>query len=100
MTLEISLEQRCCDLAKRRGGDPVKMGQDGMPDRLIFWGHGLHFWVEFKKEKTGKLRPGQVVWKKYLERIGDKVFVVDTYEQFVGIIAGIEHEWGLGSAYR
>jgi hypothetical protein len=98
--LETSLEHRSCELLLRRGANPLKMGQDGMPDRLILWGNGLHFWVEFKKEKTGKLRPGQVVWKKYLERICDHVYVVDSYEFMVVLVGDFERKHGLATAHR
>lgn len=100
MTLEISLETRSCELLLRRGANAIKMGQDGWPDRLVLWGHGLHFWIEFKKPGGGKLRPGQVVIKKYLERINDPVFVVDSWEYMVVLVADFERKHGLATAHR
>jgi hypothetical protein len=77
MTLEISLETRAVKLLLSRGANPIKYGQDGLPDRMVLWGKGRHFWIEFKKFRTGRLRAMQV-WKKYLNRIGDDVYVIDT----------------------
>lgn len=87
MTLETNLESRSCDLLRAHGADPVKRGQDGELDREVFWGRGLHFWVEFKKEETGRLRPSQRVWIKYKKPVGDLHYVVDTYAQMVEIVA-------------
>jgi hypothetical protein len=86
MTLEISLEERCCRHLQRLGANTLKRGQDGEPDREVLWGNSFHVWMEFKKEKTGRIRPGQNVWAKYLHGIGDHHYFIDTWEQFLVIV--------------
>lgn len=100
MTLEISLERRACTFLISRNALPEKEGFDGKPDRLVLWGDGRHFWIEFKKESTGRLRAMQKQWQKYLERIGDKVYIVDRFEQVVHIVATWEAEHGPAHARR
>lgn len=100
MTLEVHLERRSVHHLIVVGAMPIKRGQDGEPDREVLWGQGLHFWIEFKKEKTGKLRPGQKVMKKYLEGIGDKVYVVDTFLQLLAVVDEWAKEHGPPTARR
>lgn len=84
--LERTLEERGCEMLAERGAYPVKMGQDGVPDRIVLWGRCLHFWVEFKKDKKAKLQPGQPVWRKLLLAAGDAHYYVDTYRELVLIV--------------
>lgn len=100
MTLETSLELRACIYLRRIGANPVKRGQDGEPDRQVLWGNGLHFWIEFKKAETGKLRPGQKVMAKYLRGIGDEVHVVDSFEQVKDIVDDFTIFHGGATAFR
>jgi hypothetical protein len=100
MTLEISLETRAVMLLLSRGANPIKYGQDGLPDRMVLWGKGRHFWIEFKKFRTGRLRAMQVIWKKYLNRIGDDVYVIDSYEQVEQVIEMWEKTYGPATAKR
>lgn len=86
MTLETSLETRGQKYLLREGALPEKLGQDGRPDRLVLWGKGRHFWIEWKKEKTGRVRPGQKAFAKYLWAIGDEVHFVDTFQQLVELV--------------
>lgn len=96
--LETSLETRCCDLLVEHGADPVKRGQGGELDREVFWGGGRHFWVEFKKEDTGRLRPSQAVWIKHKKPRGDAHYIVDTFEDMVSIIENWERVFGRATA--
>lgn len=100
MPLEVSLEKRAVRHLLAMGAMPVKRGQDGEPDREVLWGCCRHFWIEFKKEKTGKLRPGQKVMKKYLEGIGDLVYVVDSFSQIITITEWWLHKHGTPTAGR
>lgn len=100
MTLETTLETRGCERLLREGANPEKEGQDGKPDRLVLWGRGLHFWIEFKKEKTGRKRAAQKIYAKYLTAIGDDVYFVDTYEQLLDIIETHLMLWGRPTAKR
>lgn len=86
MTLETTLETRACAHLVHIGALPVKRGQYGEPDREVLWGGGRHFWIEFKKEKTGRRRTTQKIVAKYLTAIGDEVRFVDTFEQFYEIV--------------
>lgn len=100
MTLETSLETRAVRLLLSRGANPIKYGQDGLPDRMVLWGKGLHFWIEFKKFKTGRLRAAQKIWRKYLTRIGDDIYVIDTFEQLEQVINDWEFTHGPATAKR
>jgi hypothetical protein len=100
VTLEISLELRSVKLLLSRGANPIKYGQDGLPDRMVLWGNGRHFWIEFKKFRTGRLRALQKVWRKYLERIGDRVYVIDTFEEMEEVIRYWEVWCGPATAKR
>ena len=100
MTLEISLETRGLEYLRANGCEPIKRGQNGEPDRQVLWGKNLHFWIEFKKEGTGRIRPGQKVWAKYLRGIGDKVYFVDAFEQMEEIVCRHRMVWGPATASR
>jgi hypothetical protein len=100
VTLETTLETWGYGRLLEVGANPIKYGQEGLPDRMVLWGRGLHFWIEWKKFKTGKLRASQKVWKKYLTRIGDKVYVIDTREQLEEVIAIWEMVYGPATARR
>lgn len=100
MTLEITLELWAYKRLLSVGANPIKYGQDGLPDRMVLWGGGAHFWIEFKKAKTGKLRPAQKVWKKYLTAIGDSVYVIDSREQLEEVIAAWGWCYGPATAKR
>jgi hypothetical protein len=100
MTLEISLETRGCGYLRQKNADPVKRGQDGEPDREVLWGRGLHFWIEFKKEKTGRIRPGQKTYAKYLRAIGDEVYFIDNFQHLVDIVDLFEFIHGPATANR
>lgn len=68
------------------GADAVKRGQDGEPDREVFWGCDLHFWVEFKK-KGSTLRPSQIVWWKHKKPGGDSLYIIESREQVDYVIS-------------
>lgn len=82
------------------GANDIKYGQEGLPDRMVLWGRGLHFWIEWKQPKTGRLRASQKVWRKYLTRIGDMVYVIDSRQQLEEVIATWEMVYGPATARR
>lgn len=84
----------------RRHFNPLKEGQEGKPDRLILGGNGRHFWIEFKKEDTGRMRAMQKVWRKYLSSIGDKILIIDTYQQLLDYLDEWEMIYGPATAKR
>lgn len=100
MTLEKTLEDWGTQRLREVGANAIKYGQEGLPDRMVLWGQGLHFWIEWKKAKTGRLRASQKVWKKYLTRIGDSVYVIDTRDQLEEVIAIWEMIYGPATARR
>ena len=100
MALEKTLEDWGYGRLLEVGANPIKYGQEGLPDRMVLWGRGLHFWVEWKKFKTGRLRASQKVWKKYLTSIGDIVYVIDTREQLEEVICTWRFIYGPASAHR
>lgn len=100
MPLEKTVEDWGDVRLRQAGANPVKYGQEGLPDKMVLWGRGLHFWIEWKKPKTGRLRASQKVWRKYLTRIGDMVYVMDSREQLEDAIATWEMTYGPATAKR
>lgn len=105
MTLEITLETWAHKRLLEAGANDIKYGQEGLPDKMVLWGNGLHFWIEFKKPKSkgsrgGQLRAAQKVWRKYLTRIGDAVYVIDSREQVENVIKTWEMVCGPATARR
>lgn len=100
MTLEISLETRGVAYLIREGAMPVKRGQDGEPDREVLWGGGHHFWIEWKKEDTGRVRPGQKTYIKYLRAIGDEVHIIDNFVQLIEVVQTFRLIHGPATANR
>ncbi|MCR9200710.1 MAG: VRR-NUC domain-containing protein [Planctomycetaceae bacterium] len=81
--LEISEERRFVRHCESLGLEALKLridGQDGFPDRTVFH-DGRTIYFEFKRAKTGKLRPQQRRWKKRLEQLGFEVIVPTSFEQ-------------------
>lgn len=83
MTLETTLETRGCKYLRSFGANPIKRGQGGELDQQVLWGNGLVFWIEFKKEKTGRVRRGQKVFAKYLTASGYEAWFIDRFEDLV-----------------
>jgi hypothetical protein len=94
MTLEATIEARSLAALRRAGAHTIKFGSEGWPDQLVLWGNGLHFWIEFKKEKTGRLRASQKARISIFRRWGDVVYLVDTYARMEQIIRDQEEKHG------
>lgn len=58
----------------------VSPGMAGLPDRLILFPNGRIYFVELKAPGK-KLRPLQLKRKEQLEKLGFKVYVIDSYEK-------------------
>ena len=63
----------------------VSPGWDGVPDRIVLLPDGKIGFVELKSPGK-KMRPLQIRRKKQLERLGFKVWCVDSEEQIGGVI--------------
>jgi hypothetical protein len=100
MTLETTLETRGQAYLLREGAMPEKMGQDGRMDRLVLWGRNLHFWIEWKKAKTGRVRKAQAIYAKYLRAIGDEVHFIDTFEHLIEVVETFKLIHGPATAQR
>lgn len=83
--LEEALEKWCCTYLRTRGAYAEKRGQCGEGDREVFWGAGLIFWLEFKKEK-GPRRASQVVFQKWVKASGYEYEFVHTRRDFLDFI--------------
>ena len=85
---EKNIESKLAAEVRRRGGLAPKFvspGLDGVPDRLILLPGGKAAFAELKA--TGKtLRPLQAVRKRQLEKLGFRVFVIDSTEQIGGVL--------------
>lgn len=80
MVFEKDIEQTLTREVKRRGGLSIKVGNDGLPDRLILLPGGVVFFAEVKRSdgRTSKL---QDIWIARIERLGFKVYVPKTKEE-------------------
>ena len=67
----------------------VSPGFDGMPDRIVLLPMGRFGFVEIKAPGK-KPRPIQISRHKLLQRLGFKVYVLDSEEQIGGILDEIQ----------
>ena len=88
---EKDIEHKLVTAVKRYGGVAVKFispGFDGMPDRIVLLRGGKLGFVEVKA--PGKHpRPLQTARHKMLQKLGFKVYVIDSAEQIEGVINDI-----------
>lgn len=68
-------------------------GKAGVPDRLVILPGGKVWFAEMKRPGE-KLRPLQVFWKKQMESLGAKYYVVDSYEAIANVAADVKKELG------
>ena len=86
------IEQKLVTAVKKHGGICPKFvspGFDGMPDRLVLLPHGRFAFVEVKAPGE-KPRPLQLARHRLLERLGFKVYILDSEEQIGGIIDAVQ----------
>jgi hypothetical protein len=62
------------------GGQCIKLGQDGWPDRIVVLPHGRIVWCELK-QPHGKPAALQLYRKKILERLGCIVYLCYTKKE-------------------
>lgn len=88
MMREKQIEQQLVAAVRKRSGlcpKWVSPGLDGMPDRIILLPGGRIAFAEMKA--PGKtLRTQQRYRKAQLERLGFKVYVIDSKEQIGGVL--------------
>ena len=88
---EKDIEHTLVTAVKRCGGAAVKFispGFDGMPDRIVLLRGGKLGFVEVKV--PGKhTRPLQTARHRMLQKLGFKVYVIDSPEQIEGVINDI-----------
>jgi len=89
--LEKQIENKLTRSVKKAGGIALKFvspGFAGMPDRLVLLHDGMCAFVELKA--SGKHpRPLQTARHKMLQKLGFKVYVIDSAEQIEGVINDI-----------
>ena len=85
--LEKYLERKLVNAVEREGGIAIKLPAllyKGIPDRMIL--HNGHVvFVEMKQEGK-RLRPEQEAWKKRLENLGFKHFIIDNEDKINSLI--------------
>ena len=89
---EKEIEQKLVSEVKRRGGicpKWVSPGFDGVPDRFVFL-PGKHFGMVEVKAPGEKPRALQVSRHRLFERLGFKVFVLDSKDQIPALLDEIE----------
>lgn len=88
---EKDIEHKLLTEVKSAGGLALKFvspGFDGMPDRIVLLRGGKLGFVEVKA--PGKhTRPLQTVRHRMLQKLGFKVYVIDSTEQIEGVINDI-----------
>lgn len=80
---EKHIERKLVEAVKKYGGLAPKFvspGWDGVPDRIVLLTCGRMAFVELKAPGK-RMRPLQIRRKKQLERLGFKVYCVDSPEQ-------------------
>ena len=89
--LEKQIENKLTRSVKKAGGIALKFvspGFAGMPDRLVLLPDGMCAFVELKA--PGKhTRSLQTVRHRMLQKLGFKVYVIDSAEQIEGVINDI-----------
>lgn len=85
---ESSIEKRLVEKVKEQGGLILKLactGMAGIPDRLVVGECGMTAFVEVKApgKKTRKLQDKRI---GELKKLGQNVFVVDSYEDVDKVI--------------
>lgn len=89
--LEKQIENKLTRSVKKAGGIALKFvspGFAGIPDRLVLLPDGMCAFVELKA--PGKhTRPLQTVRHRMLQKLGFKVYVIDSVEQIEGVIYDI-----------
>ena len=89
--LEKQIENKLTRSVKKAGGIALKFVSPdfaGIPDRLVLLPDGMCAFVELKA--PGKhTRPLQTVRHRMLQKLGFKVYVIDSTEQIEGVINDI-----------
>ncbi len=92
--MEKRFEARLKKAVEHLGGVCLKFspqGVNGMPDRLILFPVNLVFFAEIKSPGE-RLRPLQAKRKQQLERMGFKVFVIDSFTSIEKFVWEVRHE--------
>ena len=87
------IERKLTEKVRKSGGLAFKFvspGASGVPDRLVLLPGGVIFFAELKSLGK-KMRPLQIRQKEKIERLGFKVFCIDSVE---GIDEALEKEGG------
>jgi hypothetical protein len=89
---ESALERKLVDAVKAIGGVAPKWtspGSAGVPDRIVILPNGLTVYVEMKA--PGKqLDPLQVYWFKKLQKLGHKVYKLDSVDDIDWFIEEVQ----------
>lgn len=92
---EKEIEQYLVKRVKEMGGKAYKWvspGNDGVPDRIVFF-YGVTVLVELKAPGK-KPTPLQIAKHKELEKLGQRVFVLDCKEKVESFIYNLQSEVG------
>ena len=85
--LETRIEKRGEEALALAGLYTIKMGWDGLPDRLVFRkGSDRVFWIEYKK-LDGVLSALQKARCRDLVEKGQRVYVVRSHDELAKVIA-------------
>lgn len=90
--LENKIENRLKREVEKISGLSLKftcLGMAGVPDRLVLLPKGEIYFVELKAPGK-RLRPLQLKRKEQLEKLGFKVYVIDSYEKVESFICEVK----------
>jgi len=87
--LESSLEERCRDYVRMRGGELLKFkspSANGVPDRIMLLPGGKIVFIEFKRNAKSIVQPLQPYWRTRLTGLGQTVWTVWDYNTFTTLV--------------
>lgn len=89
MDLERDVERRLVTRVEQAGGECLKHGQDGWPDRIVMLPNGVLVWVELKRPK-GTLKGLQIYRATQLAKLGQQVVCLYSVAEVNEFMDGLE----------
>jgi len=87
MTAEVVIEEYLVKKARAAGGDAIKLGHSGWPDRIVVVPTGRRVGFVETKATGGKARPLQLVRLAFLKKLGLLAEAIDSksgVDEFMG----------------
>lgn len=91
--MEKKIESRLRDGVKKLGGKAFKWvspGNSGVADRLVLMPGNKSYIVELKKGGSKVLRPEQKIFKKFVESLGFRYYLLSSSEEVDSFLTAIK----------